>query len=91
MIYTLPECGVLGTVGTSLVPWHPAHRQLVACAVVAARAAELGLELGQVGMGWPLPGEVAGREPTLVAALEADRGDDVPPAQIRQADGMLRG
>lgn len=80
---------MLGVVNTSLVLWHSVHRQLVACPIVTARAAELGLELGQVGMGPPLPGEEASRERALVAAFEAGRGDDMALAQIREADGVL--
>ena len=81
----MPERGVLGAIGTSLVPWHPTHRQLVACAVATAPAAELGLEVGQVGMERLVPREEAGRERALVPALEARRGFDVPLVQIRQA------
>ena len=40
-------------------------------------------------MGRPVPGEVAGREPALVAALEADGGDEAHPPHADDPDFIV--
>src|SRR5215218_4841183 len=67
------------------------YRQRVVHAIAAVGAPELALQVAQVDVRRAIPGEEAGREVGLVAALEARCRDDVPVAEIAEPDRVARG
>ena len=73
-----------------LVPLGHRHQDLVARAVAAAPAAELALEIEQVGVVAPAGGELPEPHLAPVAARAAHGREHVPAAQVAQPDRVAR-